>query len=129
MSAADAKPIEDVWVTEREEWLEGPVRAVQAHAQRVPVHWTEKISEYPASPATGRSPRRRHPHGQPRLETYSSEVGGITLLTDAIMPLELIQSMFIGMDPPSTIASRRSSSAASHEADRRARGRDPRDHP
>ena len=33
-------------------------------------------------------------------ETYSSERGGITALTDTIMPLELIRAMFIGMDPP-----------------------------
>ena len=33
-------------------------------------------------------------------QTYSSELGGITALTDAVMPLELIQAMFIGMDPP-----------------------------
>jgi cytochrome P450 len=33
-------------------------------------------------------------------ETYSSERGGVTALTNAIMPLELIQAMFIGMDPP-----------------------------
>ena len=33
-------------------------------------------------------------------ETYSSELGGITALTDAILPLELTRAMFIGMDPP-----------------------------
>ena len=33
-------------------------------------------------------------------QTYSSELGGITALTNAIMPLELIRAMFIGMDPP-----------------------------
>ena len=33
-------------------------------------------------------------------ETYSSERGGITALTDTIMPLELVRAMFIGMDPP-----------------------------
>jgi cytochrome P450 len=32
--------------------------------------------------------------------TYSSELGGITALTDAIIPLELTRAMFIGMDPP-----------------------------
>src|SRR5919204_53676 len=32
--------------------------------------------------------------------TYSSELGGVTALTEAIMPLELIRAMFIGMDPP-----------------------------
>ena len=33
-------------------------------------------------------------------ETYSSELGGITALKNAILPLELQQAMFIGMDPP-----------------------------
>ncbi|MBA2507072.1 MAG: cytochrome P450 [Thermoleophilaceae bacterium] len=33
-------------------------------------------------------------------ETYSSGVGGITALTNAILPLELQQGMFIAMDPP-----------------------------
>ena len=33
-------------------------------------------------------------------QTYSSEVGGFTALKNAILPLELQQSMFIGMDPP-----------------------------
>jgi cytochrome P450 len=33
-------------------------------------------------------------------ETYSSEIGGVTGLTHAILPLELQQAMFIGMDPP-----------------------------
>ncbi len=33
-------------------------------------------------------------------QTYSSERGGVTALTHAVMPLELIQAMFIGMDPP-----------------------------
>jgi cholest-4-en-3-one 26-monooxygenase len=32
--------------------------------------------------------------------TYSSEIGGITALKNAILPLELQQAMFIGMDPP-----------------------------
>ena len=32
--------------------------------------------------------------------TYSSELGGVTALTDAIVPLELTRAMFIAMDPP-----------------------------
>jgi len=32
--------------------------------------------------------------------TYSSEVGGVTALTDSVFPLELTRAMFIGMDPP-----------------------------
>ena len=32
-------------------------------------------------------------------QTYSSERGGVTLVTE-VFPLELAQAMFIGMDPP-----------------------------
>jgi cholest-4-en-3-one 26-monooxygenase len=102
MSAADAKPIEDVWVTEREQWLEGPPYALfKRMRSECPVHWTEKISEYPGESGYWSVTKADDIHTVSRdWETYSSEVGGITLLTDAIMPLELIQSMFIGMDPP-----------------------------
>src|ERR671921_766613 len=52
-----------------------------------------------ASPRTpSNSGKRSLPGGG--WETYSSEVGGITGLTNAIMPLELQQAMFIAMDPP-----------------------------
>ena len=33
-------------------------------------------------------------------QTYSSEVGGFLAASNAVIPLELLQSMFIGMDPP-----------------------------
>jgi cholest-4-en-3-one 26-monooxygenase len=33
-------------------------------------------------------------------ETFSSELGGITALTDAVLPLELQRGMFIAQDPP-----------------------------
>jgi cytochrome P450 len=33
-------------------------------------------------------------------QTFSSELGGITALTDSLLPLELTRAMFIGMDPP-----------------------------
>jgi cytochrome P450 len=33
-------------------------------------------------------------------KTYSSELGGVTGLTHAVMPLELQRAMFIAMDPP-----------------------------
>ena len=33
-------------------------------------------------------------------QTFSSELGGFTALKNAILPLELQQAMFIGMDPP-----------------------------
>jgi cytochrome P450 len=100
--SADTRPIEDVWVTEREEWLDGPPHELFKRMRgQCPVHWTEKISEYPEEEGYWSVTKADDVHAVSRdWETYSSEVGGITLLTNAIMPLELIQAMFIGMDPP-----------------------------
>jgi cytochrome P450 len=66
-----------------------------------PVHWTERITEYPGEAGYWSVTRADDVHAVSRdWETYSSELGGITALTDTIMPLELIRAMFIGMDPP-----------------------------
>jgi cytochrome P450 len=66
-----------------------------------PVHWTERITEYPDEAGYWSVTRADDVHAVSRdWETYSSELGGITALTDTIMPLELIRAMFIGMDPP-----------------------------
>jgi cytochrome P450 len=66
-----------------------------------PVHWTERITEYPGEAGYWSVTRADDVHAVSRdWETYSSERGGITALTDAVMPLELIRAMFIGMDPP-----------------------------
>jgi cholest-4-en-3-one 26-monooxygenase len=100
--SADAKPIQDVLLTEREHWLDGPPHHLfKEMRQGCPVHWTEKITEYPGEAGFWSVTKAEDVHAVSRdWQTYSSEVGGITLLTEAIMPLELIQSMFIGMDPP-----------------------------
>ena len=100
--SADAKPIEDVLVTEREDWLDGPPHELFKRLRgECPVHWTESISEYPEEAGFWSVTKADDVHAVSRdWQTYSSELGGITALTDAIMPLELIQSMFIGMDPP-----------------------------
>jgi cytochrome P450 len=65
------------------------------------VHWTERISEYPEEAGYWSVTTADDVHDVSHdWETYSSERGGITALTNAVMPLELIQAMFIGMDPP-----------------------------
>ena len=65
------------------------------------MHWTERITEYPNEAGYWSVTRADDVHAVSRdWETYSSELGGVTALTDAIMPLELIRAMFIGMDPP-----------------------------
>jgi cytochrome P450 len=97
----DQTPIEEVLVTERELWPDGPPHELFHELRhKCPVHWTSKISEYPEeagfwSVTTADDVREVSLD----WETYSSATG-ITALTDAIMPVELISAMFIGMDPP-----------------------------
>ena len=60
-----------------------------------------RITEYPEEDGFWSVTTADDVHAVSRdWETYSSERGGITALTNAILPLELIQAMFIGMDPP-----------------------------
>src|SRR3954471_24382031 len=100
--SVDANPLNDLLVTERELWLDGPPNETFKQLRHgCPVHWTAKITEYPQEEGFWSVTKADDIHEVSRdWETYSSEVGGITLLRHAIMPLELIQAMFIGMDPP-----------------------------
>jgi cholest-4-en-3-one 26-monooxygenase len=95
-------PVEQLLVTERELWQDGvPHEMFQRLRHECPVHWTSRISEYPDEPGFWSVTRAEDIHAVSRdWETYSSELGGITALTEAVMPLELVRAMFIGMDPP-----------------------------
>jgi len=93
--------LEDVLVTEREHWPDGPPHELFKEMRaKCPVHWTSKITEYPEEDGYW-SITRADDVREISLdwETYSS-ANGITALTNAIMPVELISAMFIGMDPP-----------------------------
>jgi cholest-4-en-3-one 26-monooxygenase len=98
----DQTPIEEVLVAEREQWLDGPPHELFREMRgNCPVHWTPEITEYPDEDGFWSVTRADDIHEVSRdWQTYSSELGGITALTNAIMPLELVQAMFIGMDPP-----------------------------
>ena len=100
--AAEPIPIEETLVTERELWLDGPPHELFKRLRgECPVHWTSRISEYPGEDGYWSVTTADDIHEVSRdWETYSSERGGITALTDAIIPLELQRAMFIGMDPP-----------------------------
>jgi cytochrome P450 len=100
--SADPIPVEEVLVTEREQWLDGPPHELFRRMRaECPVHWTSRISEYPEEAGfwSVTLPGDIHEVSHD-WKTYSSERGGVTALTNAVMPLELIQAMFIGMDPP-----------------------------
>jgi cytochrome P450 len=98
----DPTTLEQTLVTERELWQDGPPhRLFKELRGSCPVHWTPRITEYPEEAGlwsvTTADDVDEVSHD---WRTYSSELGGITALTNAIMPLELVQAMFIGMDPP-----------------------------
>jgi cytochrome P450 len=98
----DATPLEGLLVTERDVWADGPPHELFKRMRaECPVHWTERITEYPEEAGYWSVTRADDVHAVSRdWETYSSERGGVTALTEAVIPLELTRAMFIGMDPP-----------------------------
>jgi cholest-4-en-3-one 26-monooxygenase len=93
--------LEQVLVSEREVWLEGPPHDLfRQMRSECPVHWTSKITEYPREAGYWSVTRADDIHTVSLdYKTYSSELGGITAVTD-VFPIELMRAMFIGMDPP-----------------------------
>ncbi len=93
--------LDKIEVSEREQWLEGPPHELFSQLRaECPVHWTSRISEYPEEAGYWSVTRADDIHTVSRdFRTYSSEVGGVTAVTD-VFPIELMRAMFIGMDPP-----------------------------
>jgi cytochrome P450 len=93
--------LEQVLVIDRERWLQGPphdlFRTLRAQC---PVHFSTLIPEYPEEGGFWSVTRAADIHRVSRdWRTFSSEMGGITA-ANGVFPLELMQAMFIGMDPP-----------------------------
>jgi cholest-4-en-3-one 26-monooxygenase len=93
--------LDHVLVTERELWIDGPPHPLFSRLRtECPVHWTSRIGDYPNEPGYWSITRPDDIHAVSRdWKTFSSEVGGVTAITDGF-PLELMRAMFIGMDPP-----------------------------
>ncbi|HWV85494.1 MAG TPA: cytochrome P450 [Capillimicrobium sp.] len=100
--STDVSRLEDLLLTEREHWPDGPPHELFKRLRsECPVHWTARITEYPEEDGFWSVTTADDVHTVSRdWETYSSERGGVTALTHSIIPLELQQAMFIGMDPP-----------------------------
>jgi cholest-4-en-3-one 26-monooxygenase len=100
-TARDRADLDGVRVIERELWMEGPPHELFADMRsRCPVHWTDSISEFPQEAGYWSITRWDDIHTVSRdWKTYSSELGGITAVTEPF-PIELMRAMFIGMDPP-----------------------------
>jgi cytochrome P450 len=93
--------LEDVRVADNHLWTEGPPHETFRDLRtRCPVHWSTGVTEYPTEAGFWSVTRWDDIHTVSRdWQTYSS-AHGITTVSDAVMPVELIQAMFIGMDPP-----------------------------
>jgi cholest-4-en-3-one 26-monooxygenase len=99
--ATVGRDIETLELADGELWREGPpYEAFRELRARCPVHWTERIDEYPSEAGFWSVTKAEDVHAVSRdWETYSSELGGVTVFAE-IFPLELARAMFIGMDPP-----------------------------
>ncbi len=100
MAAVD-RDLQDVLVGDRHWWQDGPPHALfRQMRNECPVHWSERISEYPQEEGFWSVTTAEDIHTVSRdYKTYSSELGGITAASQ-VFPIELLRAMFIGMDPP-----------------------------
>jgi cytochrome P450 len=96
------KDLRDVLVGDPELWVDGPPHELFARLRaECPLHRTTHIPDFPREDGYWSVVTADDVHTVSRdWETYSSELGGITAITDSILPLELSRAMFIGMDPP-----------------------------
>jgi cytochrome P450 len=99
--ATVGREIENVELADSELWESGPPYELFKEMRgKCPVHWTGKIEQYPSEEGFWSVTTADDVHAVSRdWETYSSELGGVTVFAE-IFPLELVRSMFIGMDPP-----------------------------
>jgi cytochrome P450 len=95
------RDIEQVELTERELWTDGPpYETFKQMRGGCPIHWTENFEEFPEEAGFWSVTTAEDIHTVSRdWQTYSSERGGV-LVAAGGFPLELAQAMFIGMDPP-----------------------------
>jgi cholest-4-en-3-one 26-monooxygenase len=100
--SVDEIPLDQVVVGERAQWMNGPPYALFKRLRNeCPVHWTTHIPEFPGEAGFHSIVRWDDVRAVSMdWETFSSELGGITALTDAVMPLEMQRGMFIAQDPP-----------------------------
>ena len=93
--------LRDALLIEREHWVDGPPHELFKRMRgECPVHWTARVTEFPAAKGFCSETRAAPVPAVSRdWQTYSSEVGGVVAI-DEVFPIELARAMFIGMDPP-----------------------------
>jgi cytochrome P450 len=91
--------LQSVELTARELWLDGPPHETfKALRSGCPIHWTESFEDFPDEAGFWSVTTADDIHTVSRdWRTYSSEQG---ITAAGVLPIELVRSMFIGMDPP-----------------------------
>jgi cholest-4-en-3-one 26-monooxygenase len=99
--ATTGRDIDSIELADNELWQSGPPYELFGKLRSgCPVHWSERIEQYPAEAGFWSVTTAEDVHAVSRdWQTYSSEAGGVTVFAE-IFPLELARAMFIGMDPP-----------------------------
>jgi cholest-4-en-3-one 26-monooxygenase len=94
-------PLDELQAADDRYWAGGaPYELFKRLRSECPVHWSGAIEQYPDEEGFWSVTTADDVHTVSRdWETYSS-ARGITALTHSVLPLELQQAMFIGMDPP-----------------------------
>ncbi len=92
--------LQNVLLAEHELWADGPPHEVfKQMRSQCPIHWTERVSDYPEERGFWSVTTAGDIHTVSRdWRTYSS-AHGVTAVSE-VFPVELVQAMFIGMDPP-----------------------------
>jgi cytochrome P450 len=98
--ATTGSDLEQARLGERELWVDGPPHELFKELRaKCPVHWTDRVTEYPEERGFWSVTTPEDIHAVSRdWQTYSS-AHGVTAVSE-VFPVELVQAMFIGMDPP-----------------------------
>jgi cytochrome P450 len=98
--ASVSSDLDNLLLAEHDLWADGPPHeAFKQMRSRCPIHWTERVSEYPQEKGFWSVTTAEDIHAVSRdWQTYSS-AHGVTAVSE-VFPVELVQAMFIGMDPP-----------------------------
>ncbi len=98
--ASVSSDLDGVLLAEHELWADGPPHEVFKQMRgQCPIHWTERVSEYPEEKGFWSVTTAEDIHTVSRdWQTYSS-AHGVTAVSE-VFPVELVRAMFIGMDPP-----------------------------
>jgi len=102
MSVEPSDSLDEVVVLSEANWTEGPPNELFRRLRsECPVHWSKDVPEFPDEDGYWSVTTAEGVYEVSKdWQTYSSEKGGITVASNSVLPLELMTSMFIAMDPP-----------------------------